>query len=260
MEKTRFEELPPELVVPLRETAAIVHSYLAGIRFINIQMSQDPKFLNTHLFSYLGQDFVQSALAIESLALEGLINVAKREVRFVVETSAKLCFVQEGKWWESSIDDKLAKFEDELSSHKVSINRDVSLPLLPEELHKGFREEIGRVYGLTSSYVHLTPSQIKERIDSVKDGRSMGKESAADVAALNSLVSRGLACSMALLLNNMPSYIAGELLVESDGSSFRWHFEKSRYIAAIDGYFDYKHERQDRLAEIVDLRAKRITF
>jgi len=49
-------------------------------------------------------------------------------------------------------------------------------------------------------------------------------------------------------------------MVENDGSSMRWHFTKSRFIADLDFSFDYKHERQETLSEIQATRAARITF
>jgi hypothetical protein len=108
--------------------------------------------------------------------------------------------------------------------------------------------------------VHLTPAQIRERIAAVDAGRSIGNETASDVEDLNSLVSRGLAVSLTLLFHSVPNYVAGDWLVEPDGSTTRWHFQASRFLAGIDSYFDYKHERQDRLAEIQDTRHSVIKF
>ena len=124
--------------------------------------------------------------------------------------------------------------------------------MLPEELWELFGDETGRVYGLTSNYVHLTPIQIQERIAAVDAGRTAGKESATDIEGLNSLVSRGLAISLTLLFHSVPPYVAGDWLVESDGTSARWYFGASRFLAGIDSHFDYKNERQDRLTEILD--------
>ena len=53
---------------------------------------------------------------------------------------------------------------------------------------------------------------------------------------------------------------AGDWLVEGDGSSMRSHFMGSRFLAGIDGHFDYKAERQARLVDIRAQRAARIRF
>jgi len=181
--------------------------------------------------------------------MEGLLNVAKRELRFIVESSIKVCFVQQ-KEASASIQDKLNQFDKELSSQRISIKQNLELAMLPETLKEPFVEEAGRVYGLTSNYVHLTPKQIRERIEAVDAGRTAGNEIAADVDGLNSLVSCGMAVSLVLLFHSVPRYVAGDWLVEHDGSTKKWYFGASQFLAGIDSHFDYKSERQADLAKI----------
>lgn len=57
----------------------------------------------------------------------------------------------------------------------------VNLQLLPEALRPVFVEEVGRLYGLTSTYVHLTSAQIEERIALASLGRRPGRETPAEV-------------------------------------------------------------------------------
>lgn len=241
MQKTRIEDLPPELVAPLKTTNAIVLAYLAALDFIIRDTRRDPTYLENHLLSYPAQDFLQSAISIVTLSMEGLTSVAKRELHFVIEASIKLCLVQQ-------------------KDYASSIKQNLDLSMLPEALRESFGDEVGRVYGLTSSYVHLTPQQIQERIAAVDAGRTAGKEDAADIEALNLLVSRGLAISLTLLFHSVPSYVAGDWMVEDNGSTVAWYFTGSRFLAGVDRYFDYKHERQDRLAEIQEVRRAAIRF
>jgi hypothetical protein len=93
--RTKHEDLPIDLADALRETEAIVMGYLEVLNFIFYDTARDPDFRSNHLLSYLAQDFLQSATSIISLAMEGLLSVAKRELRFVIEASIKLCFVQQ---------------------------------------------------------------------------------------------------------------------------------------------------------------------
>lgn len=211
------------------------------------------------MLAYLAQDFLQSAISIVALGAEVLINVAKRELRFIVESSIKLCFVQQGDYV-SAVADKLKTFDKELSSQRISIKQNLDLHLLPETLREPFGEEVGRIYGLTSSYVHLTPQQLQERIAAVDAGRTAGKESPEDIVAMNALVARGLAASLVLLFHSVPPYVAGDWLVEDDGASVDWYFAGSRFVAGLDSHFDYKHERQSRLAEIRAARDAAVKF
>lgn len=237
----------------------ITHEYLAALRFVVADAERDPKFSTNHLLSYLAQDFIESAIAITFLASQGALRPAKRELRFIIESSVKICFIQQ-KSYSTLIADKVSQFDRVLSSPSISIKRDLAINLIPEGLQDPFSEEVGRLYGETSGYVHLTPRQIVERIASVDAGRTVGYESPQEVANLDGLISRGYAVSLALLLHSVPSYVAGDWLVDSDGSSNNSYFLGSRFIAGIDTSFDYKHERQHALSDIKTKRAKRITF
>lgn len=258
--RTQFEHLPQELVAPLRETELIVRSYLQGLSFVIGDAGRDPKYITEHLLSYLAQDLIQSAVAITSLAMEGMISVAKRELRFIIESSIKLCFVQQRADRATTVAAKLQEFERELSSERISIKNNIDLSMLPEALRADFQDEAGRLYGITSGYVHLTPGQIQERIAAVDAGRTIGKESADDIHSLNRVTERALAVSLLLIFHSVPEWVAGDWLVESDGSTVAWYFTRSRFIATMDGYFDYKHERQQRFVEIQASRSSNIRF
>jgi len=220
---------------------------------------RDPEYLDNHLLSYLAQDFIESAHAIPLLVEQGIQNVARREARFILEAHLKMCFVQQQEY-QSSIRTKLDAFESVFDSSKITIKRDILLNLLPEEDRPRLLEEAGRLYNAASSYVHLSCAQIFERIERVDAERTAGRESPADVERLNDLLSRVLACSLVFLFHSVPEYVAGDWLVEPDGSTVDWYFTRSRYLALIDARYDYKFERQERLKEIEAQRNERLTF
>jgi hypothetical protein len=259
IKRTRPEDLAPELVEPLRQTGVIISAYLDAMHHIVFDTGRDPKYADSHLLVYLSQDLLQSAISLVSLSMEGLLTVAKRELRFMLEASIKLCFVQQENY-ASKVAEKLCEFDKELSSQRISIKENLDLDMLPETDRSPFTEEVGRLYGLTSGYVHLTPGQIVERIAAIQAGRTAGFETPEDIAALNNLVSRVLAASLVLVFHSVPPYVAGDWLVRGDGSTVDSHFLGSRFLAGIDAHFDYKHERKSRLAEIAAARAARVRF
>ncbi|MER9953925.1 hypothetical protein NKJ52_03665 [Mesorhizobium australicum] len=216
-------------------------------------------FRANHLLSHVGEDLIQSATSLMTLAMESLGSVAKRELRFLIEASIKLCFVQQ-QGYNLTVEEKLNKFEDVLWSQKISVQRNLDLRLLPETFRPQLVEEVGRLYGLTSKFVHLTPAQIEQRIEMASRGRRLGREIPAEIDEFNQLISKGLAASLVLLFHSVPTHVAGEWLVKTDGTSHDWYFAGSRFIAAIDSDFDYKHERQDKLVEVQSARAAKVSF
>jgi hypothetical protein len=209
--------------------------------------------------SYLAQDFIESIVAVTFLGSEGALSAAKRELRFIIESSVKMCFVQQQSYG-STIGEKLTRFDRQLTSPSISIKRDLDLQLLPEPLQEPFGEEIGRLYGETSGYVHLTSRQILERIAAVDDGRTVGYTSEDEESGFAKLVSRSYAASLVLLLHSVPPYVAGDWLVDTDGSSNDSYFLASKFIAGIDEHFDYKAERKHQLDLVRAKRASRISF
>lgn len=57
----------------------IMREYLTALRFVVADAGRDPEFGASHLLSYLGQDLIESAIAIMFLAKEGALRPAKRE-------------------------------------------------------------------------------------------------------------------------------------------------------------------------------------
>lgn len=143
--RTAIDELPEELVEPLRETDFIIRSFLAGLSFIINDARRDPGYVNNHLLSYLAQRFSPVGDFGAILGNGRNVNVAKRELRFVVESSIKICFVQQQNS-QSSAKDNIEQFKKELSSERMSIKRNLNLSMLPAEMHEAFGDEIGRVY------------------------------------------------------------------------------------------------------------------
>ncbi len=77
---------------------------------------------------------------------------------------------------------------------------------------------------------------------------------------LNDEIAMVYSCVIVLLFHSVPTWNAGDYLVESNGDSFEWYFSRSKFLATIDSYFDYKHERQDKLDKIIEIRKQKVEF
>jgi hypothetical protein len=247
MERSR--EIPALLLDQVIRTEQMAFAFLAALNFVVRDTGRDPRYLDTHMLSYAAQDYIQSAIALPMLVREGIHNVCRRELRFILEMSIKICRIQQQDY-SADIPTKLKTLGATFDTTNISMQKQLSLMLLPEPERLLFYQEVGRLYGEMSGYVHWTSAQIIERIALVDQGRTAGFESREDVDALTALLARGLAASLVFIFHSVPEYVAGDFLVESDGGSVNWPFSGSRFIAHMDEYFDYKHERQGRLEVI----------
>jgi hypothetical protein len=227
--------------------------FLRGVMFLVMDTARDPEFANCHFLAYVADDYLESAVAIPFMVREGIHNVCFREMRFLLELSLKLCFVQQQNY-RQPVEEKLAAFREQLNSPNISIKNDIDLSLLPVTERATFLEETGRIYGATSNYVHLTFNQMKVRLAQVESGRTPSNETPEEVTRLNELVLRVLSTAFVYIAHSVPSYAVGDFFVGSDGSSHQWSLGRSKYVALLDESFDYKHERRASLAEIQKVR------
>ncbi len=252
-------DIPKDIAPFVAHTEQAASAYIHALSFVVQDTARDPQFSRTHLFAYLAEDLFQSAVSIPVLAAEGLWSVARRELRFLLEASAKQAVIQQ-EAYSTSFQEKVTQFDKLLASSSISCKNRLSLHLLGEDVKTQFLEEVGRLYGEGSNYVHLTPQQVKDRMRAVESGHTMGFEGVDEAKNAAELVARTMAASILLLLHGVPSYVAGDLLVESDGTSKDWFFAQSKFISSADAMFDYKHERKAIINDLLRKRQSVVIF
>lgn len=252
-------DIPADVLPLVARTERAANAYIRALSFVMHDTARDPAFSQTHLFAYLIKDLFQSAISLPVLAAEGMWSVARRELRFLLEASTKQAVIQH-EAYATSIQDKVAQFDRLLASPSISCKNRLSLHLLEEHVKPQFLEEVGRLYGEGSNYVHLSPRQVQDRMRAVEAGHTLGFEGVEEARAAADLAVPTLAASIVLLLHGVPSYVAGDLLVESDGTSRDWFFAQSRFIASMDAKFDYKHERKGVIDAVLQKRQSVVSF
>lgn len=249
----------PEYQLCLKDLERITFDFLRGLRFIALNAGRAGKSWDENLSSHVFHDILETAGGVLALAREGVSNIGKRELRFLIELTIKVCYVEQ-KFGSLSLQAKIKAASGQLDNANIGIKRDLYLTRLDANLQEPFRDELGRLYGSACDWVHLTVEQLKDRIDRGNRGITAGMEGSRELRTFISLAERSYAAALVLLLHSVPKHVAGDLLVESDGSSFDWHFQASKFIASIDAHHDYKAERQANLSQVQELRAKAIRF
>jgi hypothetical protein len=237
----------------------LINDFLFILSFVGRDAGRDPEWWDTHLLSYTAHDILESTFGILSLARDGLSNTCRRELRYLVELSIKVCYIEQ-HYQQLPFAEKFEAARRPLDSTNIGIKKNLSLSLLPEAFRSDFCEELGRLYGDASNWVHLSADQLSNRIDRTRRGVTAGREGLSEIDSLIGFSERCFAAIIVLILHSVPSWVAGDLLVREDGKTHLSQFEGSRYLAAIDEGFDYKHERQVSLAEIKARRSSLVRF
>jgi hypothetical protein len=238
--------IPKHLEKEFKRTILMYNSFLQWIFFCFLNTSRDSSYKDNHIFSVISQDFIETLTSTPILIKEGILRPTIRESRFLLEMSIKMAYIQQ-KVYNDGIDEKIKNYTKILNSPSISLMKQVKLDMINENIQNDFYEECGKLYGFSSNFVHLTSLQIEDRINILSDGFWLGQESGTMLNELNNYLERIYAVSIVYIMHSVPTYVTGDWIVENDRSSIDWYYLKSKYIAEIDSYFDYKHERQDRL-------------
>ncbi len=233
----------------LTDTRQLCAGYINAVMFLALDASRDPTYGTNNLLVLAIEDHLEASVGLPEIAARGLVNTCRRELRFLLEASIKLCYA-EHVLPNGSIDDKLASLHRELDSPNIGVRKQVALSLLPESERESFGDHVGRLYGETSRYVHLTIRQVQERDELARRGRDPLHPSAKVLGELLDLLHRVLAACFVYVAHAVPAFAVGDLLVKEDGLSHPWSLSRSRWIALLDEHFDYKHERQKNIDDI----------
>lgn len=251
--------IPSHLSESYKRTIKIVDGFIKWLSFCVMDTGRSPQFKDNHLLHLLADDYLESLFIVPHLIEQGIHRPVIRDSRFILEMSIKMAYVQQTEY-QLPIETKVNDFKKELASPNISLMRKVNLSMLSDELKEPFWEETGRTFGYSSKFVHLCPEQILKRASMIQEGRSIGKESEFDLDELNDFLERIFTCSVIFMMHSVPNYISGDWFVESNGATVDWYFTASKYISDIDKFFDYKHERKDKIQEIIENRNKNIRF
>lgn len=205
------------------------------------------------------EGMIQSVTSMRLLAKDGFMNICKRELRYLLELSIKSCFIVRSR---ANVDfeSQIKAFEKLLNSSNINpINR-IRFDYFSEKVDAEFKDDVKRNYGLLCKYVHSSAHQIEEYVSLLNQGRGIGYEGTDMLKELNGLIEVTFSYVIVHLLHSVPQWVGGDFMVEDNGDSINWYFNQSRYISLIDSTYDYKHERQRKLAELASLRKEREKF
>ncbi|MBB4081158.1 hypothetical protein GGR28_003809 [Lewinella aquimaris] len=228
---------------------AVLFSYYNTIRD---GISQERNF-----FLRMVDDVTQSVIAIDILAKEGVVNTCLRELRYLIELSIKASIITQNTT-KLKIGEQIEEYKKLLNSSNINPINDLKLKFFDETTEQEFKASVKRTYGLLCNYTHSSSVQITERIARSAAGRTIGFEGSEELSKLNDYIENIYSFVIVFIFNSVPDYVAGDYLVESDGSINPWYFKSSKFISKIDEKFDYKHERKTQLEAIKRQRQNNI--
>ena len=171
---------------------------------------------------------------------QGLINPIKRELRYLIESAVKYLYADQQNPGKT-----LAEKTTFLRSIDSSLDvcRDLSLGAFHTDDQKQFTDELYDTYRKMCAFVHLSPSQVGERLKQHERGGAMGYESTKELRDLGRLLFRVYDMVFAIYFHGLSLDLTGDAFIGAFDDLPRWCFHKGKYVKVMSKYFDYKNER-----------------
>lgn len=240
-------------LIEMRESITYCNSF-CYMNSIRDGVSGDKNF-----FLRMIDDITQSIISIEIIAKHGIVNTCRRELRYLIELSIKSCLIVNNTT-KQKFEEQIIEYEHLLNSSNINPINSLGFKYLKPDHEEDFKIEVKRLYGYLCKYSHSSSHQIRERLARANTGRPIGFEGVQELKELNDDIERVFAVVLVMIFHSVADYVVGDFMVEPDGHSVNWYFNKSKYIGIIDQQFDYKHERQLILPILRKQRLERIKF
>ena len=198
---------------------------------------------NKWLFHRFIDDFLESAIAVLTLGRQGVFNVCRRELRYMLEAAVKHVFVDQAVAGATPLEERLAFLNDSRRVPRSSVDPVDHLTIRMLGDPASLRATVHSAFGNLSGYTHLSKRQLDERLRRAERGEYSGFESPATLEAFNRLLVQTYDVILALLFEGIGPAFTGDLFVGVFDDLPRWRFHKTKFVGAMSRFFDYKTER-----------------
>jgi hypothetical protein len=231
-------------VAQTKRLQRLTEGVVFGIHAMWMMSRRSNKYDEFMSFRFI-DDTLQSIVAVWSLANEGQLTVAKRELRYLLETASKHVYA-DLKLIGKPLAKKIAFLADEVPSSSVSFVEDFRLCSYSSLDNKAFMDEIKSQYSSLCRYVHRSPEQVKESLRLLTRGISPGFETAKQVEFFVRELERVYDVLLVLMFNALGLDLAGDVFVHALDDDCKWPYHKTRFTKLLSKEFDYKAERRAR--------------
>lgn len=236
-----------------------VYDLITTLRLCTLAASRWQSFTDDYLFPRYLDDIVEAVTIAQFAIQNGALNPARRELRFILEVAVNIAFVDEKKS-KLSLEERIEFYRGK-GVKKINVDHVKDLPLrLLNEHKERFSASVIKAWARSSNYVHLTKRQVDEKLELRGKGIELGFESIEMLIDVISEVHEVCSIVLVLAFETIGPSFTGDLMVDCLDLREEWAFHASEYIALIDAFFDYKHERKHKLPQLAEQRRQRIRY
>lgn len=236
-----------------------VMDLIRTMRLCEIAATRWDEFNENYLLPTYMDDIIEAAIMAQLAIENGALNPARRELRYMLEVAVNIAYVDE-IMAKDSFSERTSFYRGK-QVNKCNVDHVFDLPLRLLGDQKGsFATSVRQAWVKASNYVHLTKRRVDEKLELREKGVTLGFETTDMLKDVVSDVHGVCSIVMVLTFETIGPSFTGDILVDNLDQLDDWAFHASGYIALVDAYYDYKHERKDKIEQHVQRRQQRVLF
>lgn len=226
-----------------RRTEKLVADYALGVNTVSLMSTRSGVYAQSLLSLRMFDLLLESAISTLALIREGMLNPARREMRFLLEASVKA-------WWCDGVDpagdvkDKLELLDDLGAARFREVVETLNPRLIDEATARNLLQLLTNLYGQLSTHVHASTGGVGVDLRRFEKGQYVGFETIGDVNRINDLFTQVLDISLAAVFESFDAGLLGDIFVVVLDDVPKWAFHKAPLVSSISAHFNYKAERQ----------------
>lgn len=223
----------------------LISDFALAVRGISLYSSRYYNLYENSLVIRHVDELLESAIACEMLVENGMINPARRDLRYMLESTVKYLVVDQNIK-DASYDEKIKYFDDNIPKSSISCVNEIEIISLKVDDNKKFIDSVNDVYKKLCKYIHPSKHNIDELIKREKKGAYLGLETDVEIRSLNNLVFKVFELIICCYFTVLGFSLSGDIFIYALDGKTDWKFNKSKYIKIISHSYDYKIEKQNR--------------
>jgi len=226
----------------------IISDFITTINCISIYSTRyQPLNENSIMIREL-ELILESIVGISKQIEEGTLNPAKRELRFMLESSVKYLLVDQ-KTNGLTHEEKIHYFDKNIPSSSIDSITEIRFFGLNNEEVDEFRNDVKVLFSKLCQYVHPSKYQINEYLRRCQKGAFIGFETQKEINDFNKLLFRILDIIIVLLFEVLGFSFTGDLFIYVFDEIKDYKFKKGKYVSKYSKGYDYKAERKNIASE-----------
>lgn len=201
--------------------------FINTVRAISMYSTRSEHIYREFLSIRTIDDLIQSSISIKLMVENGIYNIPKRELRYLIEMTTKYVIVDYLRMGDS-FESKAEYLRDKVPRSSIEIINEYSTPF-SGNLKDEFKSEVKDFFYKSCVYVHPSKKQIDEQIKNYEQGYVIGFESSKMFTDMNKVLFRAYDIILVMILHSFGRSMSKALFEQLLDETPKWKFHKGKY-------------------------------